>query len=147
MFLSLIQKRLKTQFWTSNPRVQLVKFEPIVLGITKAALEQEGFISSASFQETTRMLTRTALFQRKDFLKGLKENVILGNLIPAGTGVRRRFRIQSSHSLEQVFSQLVLEFLLENLKVKNEGLGITRKSLNPVRCSLLKVLFSRYKYF
>ena len=63
-----------------------IRYEPVILGITKASLEVESFLSSASFQQTTRMLSRAAIHKRKDFLKGLKENVILGNLIPAGTG-------------------------------------------------------------
>jgi DNA-directed RNA polymerase subunit beta' len=61
--------------------------EPLLLGITKAALTSESFISAASFQETTRVLTQAALEGRVDYLRGLKENVILGRLIPAGTGM------------------------------------------------------------
>jgi len=61
-------------------------YEPLLLGITKAALISESFISAASFQETTRVLTEAALGGRVDHLRGLKENVILGRLIPAGTG-------------------------------------------------------------
>ncbi|BDU70476.1 DNA-directed RNA polymerase subunit beta' [Geothrix oryzae] len=61
--------------------------EPLLLGITKAALTSESFISAASFQETTRVLTEAALEGRVDYLRGLKENVILGRLIPAGTGM------------------------------------------------------------
>ena len=60
--------------------------EPILLGITKAALNVESFVSAASFQETTRVLTEAAIAGKKDYLKGLKENVIMGRLIPAGTG-------------------------------------------------------------
>jgi hypothetical protein len=63
-----------------------VYYEPVVLGITKASLEVESFLSAASFQQTTRMLSKAALSRKKDFLKGLKENVIVGNLIPSGTG-------------------------------------------------------------
>ncbi len=59
---------------------------PILLGITKASLNTESFISAASFQETTRVLTEAAVEGKKDFLRGLKENVIIGRLIPAGTG-------------------------------------------------------------
>jgi DNA-directed RNA polymerase subunit beta' len=59
---------------------------PVLLGITKASLETESFISAASFQETTRILTDAATLGRIDTLRGFKENVILGNLIPAGTG-------------------------------------------------------------
>jgi|SRR6056300_171402 len=64
------------------------KYEPILLGITKASLETKSFISAASFQETTRILARAAVDRKTDFLKGLKENVILGHVIPAGTGFR-----------------------------------------------------------
>jgi hypothetical protein len=63
-----------------------IQYEPLVLGITKASLEVESFLSAASFQQTTRVLSKAAMGRKKDFLKGLKENVILGNLIPAGTG-------------------------------------------------------------
>ena len=60
--------------------------EPILLGITKASLETDSFISAASFQETTRVLTNAATLGKIDELKGFKENVIMGHLIPAGTG-------------------------------------------------------------
>ena len=60
--------------------------EPVLLGITKASLATESFISAASFQETTRVLTEAAVRGLKDGLRGLKENVIVGRLIPAGTG-------------------------------------------------------------
>jgi len=58
-----------------------------MLGITKASLSTESFISAASFQETTKVLTQAAIEGKKDGLQGLKENVIMGRLIPAGTGV------------------------------------------------------------
>jgi DNA-directed RNA polymerase beta' subunit len=63
-----------------------IQYEPLVLGITKSSLEVDSFLSAASFQQTTRVLSQAAISRKKDFLKGLKENVILGNLIPAGTG-------------------------------------------------------------
>lgn len=63
-----------------------VRYEPILLGITKASLSTESFISAASFQETTRVLTEAAVSGKFDELRGLKENVIVGRLIPAGTG-------------------------------------------------------------
>nr|YP_009532118.1 RNA polymerase b''-subunit [Volvox africanus]AXZ97311.1 RNA polymerase b''-subunit [Volvox africanus] len=66
--------------------IEPIKYEPIVLGITRASLEVESFLSAASFQQTTRVLSQAALYKKKDFLKGLKENIIIGNLIPAGTG-------------------------------------------------------------
>jgi DNA-directed RNA polymerase subunit beta' len=65
---------------------QRAKLEPVLLGITKASLATESFISAASFQETTRVLTEAAVRGLKDDLRGLKENVIVGRLIPAGTG-------------------------------------------------------------
>jgi DNA-directed RNA polymerase subunit beta' len=78
---------------------EAITFEPILLGITKASLATESFISAASFQETTRVLTEAAVRGLKDDLRGLKENVIVGRLIPAGTGFahhaeRRRTREQ-----------------------------------------------------
>ena len=63
-----------------------ILYEPIILGITKACLETESFISAASFQETTRILAKAAIQNKIDFIRGLKQNVILGNLVPAGTG-------------------------------------------------------------
>ena len=65
---------------------QEATYEALLLGITKASLNTESFISAASFQETTRILTEAAVEGKKDLLRGLKENVIIGRLIPAGTG-------------------------------------------------------------
>ena len=65
---------------------ELVKYKPLLLGITKASLHTRSFISAASFQETTRVLTDAAVNRKSDYLIGLKENVIVGRLIPAGTG-------------------------------------------------------------
>ncbi len=62
---------------------------PLLLGITKASLSTDSFISAASFQETTRVLTEAAVAGKVDYLRGLKENVIMGRLIPAGTGLER----------------------------------------------------------
>jgi DNA-directed RNA polymerase subunit beta' len=59
----------------------------VLLGITKASLSTDSFISAASFQETTRVLTEAAIMGKRDELRGLKENVIVGRLIPAGTGM------------------------------------------------------------
>jgi len=65
---------------------RLATAQPVLLGITKASLSTDSFISAASFQETTRVLTEAAISGRVDELKGLKENVIVGRLIPAGSG-------------------------------------------------------------
>jgi DNA-directed RNA polymerase subunit beta' len=66
---------------------QPAKGRPLLLGITKASLSTDSFISAASFQETTRVLTEAAISGKVDYLRGLKENVIMGRLIPAGTGM------------------------------------------------------------
>jgi DNA-directed RNA polymerase subunit beta' len=68
---------------TGGARAQ---YTPMLLGITKASLNTDSFISAASFQETTRVLTEAAIEGKSDWLRGLKENVIIGRLIPAGTG-------------------------------------------------------------
>ena len=72
--------------------------EPILLGITKASLETDSFISAASFQDTTRVLTDAATLGKSDWLRGFKENVIMGHLIPAGTGflLNRNMRVKES---------------------------------------------------
>jgi DNA-directed RNA polymerase subunit beta' len=86
-------------FLSENNRViaeggEPATFEPLLLGITKASLSTESFFSAASFQETTKVLTEAAVTGKIDYLKGLKENVIIGQLIPAGTGVERYRSIQ-----------------------------------------------------
>jgi DNA-directed RNA polymerase subunit beta' len=69
-----------------SKKQQPMVYKPILLGITKASLQTRSFISAASFQETTRVLTDAAVYRKSDHLIGLKENVIVGRLIPAGTG-------------------------------------------------------------
>jgi len=84
----------RAEFQEENERVaaeggDLATYRPLLLGITKASLTTESFISAASFQETTRVLTEAAIHGKTDFLYGCKENVIMGRLIPAGTGHHR----------------------------------------------------------
>jgi DNA-directed RNA polymerase subunit beta' len=84
----------KTNFMEENSRIiaeggEPATAEPLLLGITRASLSTESFISAASFQETTRVLTEAAISGKVDYLLGLKENVIIGHLIPAGTGIER----------------------------------------------------------
>ena len=74
--------------------------EPVLLGITKASLETDSFLSAASFQETTRVLTDAAIKGKTDELLGLKENVIIGKLIPAGTGMQRYRKIESELAVD-----------------------------------------------
>ena len=82
------------------------QFNRILLGITKASLATDSFISAASFQETTRVLTEAAVTGKQDFLRGLKENVVVGRLIPAGTGLTyhnaRRRRYQLADELDEL---------------------------------------------
>ncbi|NLR74833.1 MULTISPECIES: DNA-directed RNA polymerase subunit beta' [Leeia] len=82
----------RAEVLTENERMvaegkQPAEFDNVLLGITKASLSTDSFISAASFQETTRVLTEAAIMGKKDDLRGLKENVIVGRLIPAGTGL------------------------------------------------------------
>ena len=83
------------------------KFGPILLGISKSAVETDSFLSAASFQETTRVLTEAAVRGKVDYLEGLKENVIIGKLIPAGTG--RNFDRETSRRIEERAAQLKAE--------------------------------------
>nr|BDZ75622.1 DNA-directed RNA polymerase subunit beta'' [Timmiella anomala] len=89
---------------------EVIPYKPVLLGITKASLNTQSFISEASFQETTRVLAKAALRGRIDWLKGLKENVILGGIVPAGTGC------------QEVIWQITLEkqknILLKKNKIK-----------------------------
>ena len=89
----------KQDFMQENKEVamrggQPAEAEPVLLGITKASLETESFISAASFQDTTRILTDAATLGKVDYLKGFKENVITGHLIPAGTGTELMTKIK-----------------------------------------------------
>jgi DNA-directed RNA polymerase subunit beta' len=100
--------------------------EPILLGITKASLSTQSFISAASFQETTRVLTEASLAGKVDYLRGLKENVIMGRLIPAGTGlpVYRKLGIRTvedekilemeDHEGDEKISEKILDIQVTN---------------------------------
>jgi len=98
----------RLRFAEENQRViaeggEPATFEPLLLGITKASLSTESFFSAASFQETTRVLTEAVINGKIDKLQGLKENVIIGRLIPAGTGIKeyRQFEIMSEDEEER----------------------------------------------
>ena len=99
-----------------------------MLGITKAALATESFISAASFQETTRVLTEAAVTGKRDHLRGLKENVIVGRLIPAGTGLkyhedRRKRRAEKNEARTTTVSATDVEAALsEALNSSESGL-------------------------
>ena len=82
-----INAELQKRIDAGEEGIKLVEYQQVLLGITKAALANESFLSAASFQETTRVLTEAAIKGKVDPLAGLKENVIIGKLIPAGTGL------------------------------------------------------------
>jgi DNA-directed RNA polymerase subunit beta' len=82
---------------------------PLLLGITKASLSTDSFISAASFQETTRVLTEAAINGAVDQLRGLKENVIVGRLIPAGTGMEYYRNVRLSQELEDAAARVQQE--------------------------------------
>jgi DNA-directed RNA polymerase subunit beta' len=96
----------KWKFQKENARVikkggKPAQATPLLLGITKASLTTESFISAASFQETTRVLTDAAAAGKHDELFGLKENVIVGHLIPAGTGFRTHREFEVARAIDE----------------------------------------------
>jgi DNA-directed RNA polymerase subunit beta' len=104
------------EFEEANERVEAdggepAVAEPVILGITKASLATDSFLSAASFQETTRVLTEATLKGKTDQLLGLKENVIIGKLIPAGTGMSRYQDIDIASGNGEVTEENVQEFL------------------------------------
>jgi DNA-directed RNA polymerase subunit beta' len=120
-----------------NERVRAEKgeqatFEPIILGITKASLATESFLSAASFQETTKVLTDAAIEGKVDHLHGLKENVIIGKLIPAATGLKRyrQITIEPAEPLPVTFARPEAEAeLLAALEEIGEGDGFDLDAL------------------
>ena len=103
---------------TSRPKP--VTFSPLLLGITRASLNTESFISAASFQETTRVLTDAAVEGKTDELRGLKENVIIGRLIPAGTGSLKNRDIIVTNPADSDTS-VSSEQILETVDEKSQG--------------------------
>ena len=108
----------KFRFLEENERVvseggKPASGRPLLLGITKASLSTDSFISAASFQETTRVLTEAAIGGRIDYLRGLKENVIMGRLIPAGTGMEYYRNIEIENPFEGMGSEESLELVEE----------------------------------
>ena len=103
------------------------EWEPILLGITKASLLTESFISAASFQETTRVLTEASVNGKRDQLRGLKENVIVGRLIPAGSGLASHIEARKQHDRE-LESEKVAENL-ESMEIEIAPTEVTPKSV------------------
>ena len=109
------------EFEDENEKVEKDGGKPAVgrrslLGITKASLATDSFLSAASFQETTRVLTEAAIKGKEDHLLGLKENVIIGQLIPAGTGMRRYKDIDVVPMIEDIDSELVKNIVDSEIK-------------------------------
>jgi DNA-directed RNA polymerase subunit beta' len=98
----------RIEFENENERVEKMggkpaEAQPVLLGITKASLETESFLSAASFQDTTRVLTEAATMSKVDYLRGFKENVIMGHIIPAGTGFQnhRKVKVKALVEIEE----------------------------------------------
>jgi DNA-directed RNA polymerase subunit beta' len=127
----------RVQLERENARVKKAKgeqatYEPIILGITKASLATESFLSAASFQETTKVLTDAAIEGKTDRLLGLKENVIIGKLIPAATGLKqyRQIAIEPTEPLPVTFARPEAEAeLLAALEEIGEGDGFDLDAL------------------
>jgi len=127
-------KEINEALLAESPNAQPAEFENLLLGITKASLVTESFISAASFQETTRVLTDAAVRGARDDLRGLKENVIVGRLVPAGTGLafhNERRKSRAKINLDQAFEQVI-----EQEAALNVGVG-TLPEDSAVPASLL----------
>ncbi|MCC5949562.1 MAG: DNA-directed RNA polymerase subunit beta' [Nitriliruptoraceae bacterium] len=118
----------RVRFTKENDRVlaegsQPAAARPMLMGITKASLATDSWLSAASFQETTRVLTEAALESASDPLVGLKENVIIGKLIPAGTGIQRYRDIEVGHTEmpEQALPADIAEFLASTESYEGDG--------------------------
>jgi DNA-directed RNA polymerase subunit beta' len=123
----------KWRFEDENQRLIAEKLrpalaEPMLLGITKASLSTDSFISAASFQETTKVLTEAAIAGKVDELKGLKENVIMGRLVPAGTGLPRYRDLHIPHAeappLEMGLAHFTNAEVLDSLSEESGGTGV-----------------------
>ena len=104
-------------------------YEPVLLGITKASLSTDSFISAASFQETTRVLTEAAIMGKRDELRGLKENVIVGRLIPAGTGLAYHRMRKNQALAESSLSDVVESHVTSESSEKEAPLDVADASV------------------
>jgi len=118
----------KLEFEAENERVDKMggkpaEAQPVLLGITKASLETESFLSAASFQDTTRVLTEAATRAKVDYLRGFKENVIMGHIIPAGTGfdLHRKTRIKPLVEIVEEESEPVEALIAEETPAEEEA--------------------------
>lgn len=116
---------------SENDRLQAqgklpVRYEPVLMGITKASLATESFVSAASFQETTRVLTEAAVLGSFDELRGLKENVIVGRLIPAGTGLAYHQQRRINRAEEQALFDMIKD---NNEDKRSEKIVVTEAEM------------------
>jgi len=134
----------KFDFKEENDRVQKEGGKPataipVLMGITKAALNTESFISAPTFQETTRVLTDAAIKGKVDYLRGLKENVIIGHLIPAGTGVRDYNGVQvyqeTPGDLDKVIEDEFEEEIVDETEIESD---LREEVLEPVKTTVSK---------
>ena len=119
--ISILPEELSNRIAAGEVGLREAVAEPVLLGITKASLATDSFLSAASFQETTRVLTDAAIKGKVDPLLGLKENVIIGKLIPAGTGMQcyNDVRVKDNRAPKNAFS--VLDELLAADDEDEEG--------------------------
>jgi DNA-directed RNA polymerase subunit beta' len=107
------------------------KFDPLLLGITKASLATESFFSAASFQETTRVLTEASITGKRDNLRGLKENVIVGRLISAGTGFAHHAERHKKRQIEEKTEEMIQAEAAMVAQKAEEALGDALRSTEP----------------
>jgi DNA-directed RNA polymerase subunit beta' len=104
---------------------------PVLLGITKASLSTDSFISAASFQETTRVLTEAAIMGKRDELRGLKENVIVGRLIPAGTGMAYHQARKAKDAMDEAERRAIADAEAAELAAEVADEGASGDSVDP----------------
>ena len=135
----------RIEFEEENARVEKMggkpaDAKPILQGITKASLETESWLSAASFQDTTRVLTEAAAMAKVDYLRGFKENVIMGHIIPAGTGFWKYRHIRVKRLVEPVVPREEKEEKAEEAAVQPAGESQKKEetSLEELRRTLLE---------
>jgi DNA-directed RNA polymerase subunit beta' len=106
-------------------------FTNLLLGITKASLSTDSFLSAASFQETTRVLTEAAIMGKRDELRGLKENVIVGRLIPAGTGMAYHEARRAKDAMDEAERRAIADAEAAELAAEVADEGASGDSVDP----------------
>jgi DNA-directed RNA polymerase subunit beta' len=124
----------------AEQNLELVRGERMLLGITKASLATESFISAASFQETTRVLTEAAVTGKRDYLRGLKENVIVGRLIPAGTGLtyhnERKLKRERGNTVMPTVSVSEVEQALSDALSQGDLYAVAATAVDSIQAAI-----------